>query len=325
MDKDEANILRDLLPDLQLVNGIISKHQKYHEENAERREKIPRRRKRRKKHHKIPSSSFIKTKTISMNNLEPKDIMYRSTTTPESSNKLYDDSDNDNGGELKLHEIDFNKLLQKLESNEEENGGDRTYDHKKTKHLRNHRKKKSKKRHHKKSAFIQQQQNIQNTNDMMVETSSQKEDVTLDTSNKQSPGELYTKLFHKIEPKLSMKRLTISPDTKQNNLPIQSMGRGVKPTPHAPLRKKIIPDKEQFLVMFQKNTPTSVVDTKHVFLEGNKKNHHHEVIVVNDIKAFHRLESISPAVKATYDIERPHHVEDDGYQKRASVKVIHKI
>ena len=232
-------------------------------------------------------------------------------------------------GELKLHEIDFNKLLQRLGSTDEDDGDSSKDNHKKMKHRRHHRhhrKKKTRKRHHKISSQ-QQQQNIQYTNNRMESSSSQKKDVT--TSNKQSSSEMYTKFIHKTNPKISMKMLTSSSDTIHNVPSIQTfMGRGVKPTPHAPLRKRIVPEKEQFLVLFHKNTTSSplTADRQHVSLEGSQKTHRHEVIVVNDIKAFHRLESISPAapLKGVYDIERTHSVESDSHQKRASVKDNHQ-
>ena len=300
MDNDEANILKDLLPDLQLVNGIISKHQSI-QENIERRQNIPKQRRKgrrsNKKHrlHQHLPSSFIKTKTISIENLEPKDVPSRSalkSITTKTSTAL-ETGENDDG-QLQLHEIDFDKLLQKL--SESRNGGEMK--RKRHNHRHTHHYNKKRKRHRKKSA-AQKLQTVNNT-----KTSQRETIVNTDTDESAE--------LHKLLNSINMKEKTeINTSTfdkrKLTQLPpIQSFtGRVGRVIP----QKRIIPQKEQFLVLFHKNTTTLPAERQRGSLEGSK---HHEIIIVNDIKAFHRLESIASDID---NIRRVHSLGDNSEEQ----------
>ena len=353
VDNDEATILEDLLPDLQLVHSLVTKHQKEVEEVTSRRETIPtsKRHKIKKKkkhinhHHTSSFSPFIKTKTLSIDD-GVEQQQQRQDLTPSTRTKTPDDDDatttgvienvgvsvdDNNGGEqqLQLHEIDFNKLLKKLgpvstttarrrnpsqeqiqndatPSEEEgdmveQNGGMKRHHPHDNHNHRHHRRKKKRHFHHLVPDYTySDSQNAQPAENIF-------EPVTVSAiSNNNDAKKVLDHTNSLVKDEQPLSRYLTNDKEKVATALLRgvpnSMRRQPSTTPHPPSKKRIIPEKEQFFVLFHKNITSGPSLERHhglskgsrrASLEQPKRKRHPQVVIVNDVEAFHRLESIS--------------------------------
>ncbi|XP_066936021.1 serine-rich adhesin for platelets-like isoform X2 [Clytia hemisphaerica] len=250
IDQDEANILQDILPDLNFVHGIIAKHSK--KENAERREKIPNKQQKQSRHsldgHHSPS--FIKEKKLLINfDGVDKDLRRETSKTRAAT-----------PNEFRLHEIDFNKLLQKLlkndiPANEKRKIKKRTKKAKKRKQIRLSTKPKN---------FTQR---------------------TVTPFVNRITNHTRRRPFHNAIPKERGKKVS-----NLLNAAFQSV-----PTVLVSNRKRLIKPTDQFLVLFHKNTSMNSIGRQRItHLNNLTKIASDEFTVLDDEKkAFHKFESIS--------------------------------